>query len=141
MCSSFDCLVSICANFVAYFSFRAEGVKWTTDQCISIVIIIDLMFCTPSEITVARLCPGIEIVLAPPLPTSFVDPHATHFFSTSDVQWRSLHIFVPSVTKYNANICLSTGYLVLLPPVIFLSPAPCFHVNVHHYHPPIFPRM
>jgi len=33
--------VSTCANFVAYFSFKFEGVKWTTDQSISIVIIID----------------------------------------------------------------------------------------------------
>jgi len=33
--------VSTCANFVAYCSFRFEGVKWTTDQSISIVIITD----------------------------------------------------------------------------------------------------
>ena len=31
-------IVSTCANFVTHFSFRAEGVKWTTDQYISIVI-------------------------------------------------------------------------------------------------------
>jgi len=41
--------VSTCANFVAYFSFRAEGVKRTTDQCISFVIIIGLMACAPLE--------------------------------------------------------------------------------------------
>ena len=39
--------MSTCANFVAYFSFRAEGVK--TDQCISLVIIIGLMACAPLE--------------------------------------------------------------------------------------------
>jgi len=64
--------VSTCANFVVYFSFRAKGVKWTTDQCISLVIISGLMACTPLEITVAWLCPGSEIVLALPLPISYV---------------------------------------------------------------------
>ena len=77
LCSSFDCLVSTCANFVAYFSYRAEGVKWTTDQCtgISLVIMIGLMARaadTAIEITLARLCPGSEIVLAPPLPISYI---------------------------------------------------------------------
>ena len=64
--------VSTCANFVTYFSFRAQGVKWTTDQCISLVIIIGLMVCDQLEITQARLCPSSEIVLAPPLPISYV---------------------------------------------------------------------
>jgi len=64
--------VLTCANFVAYCSFRAEGIKWTTDQCISLVIIIGLMACAPLEVTVARLCPGSEIVLAPPLPISYI---------------------------------------------------------------------
>jgi len=37
--------VSTCANFVANCSFGAEGVKWTTDQCISLAIIIGLVDC------------------------------------------------------------------------------------------------
>jgi len=44
--------VSTCAKFVAYFSFKAEGVKWITDQCISLVIIIGLMACVPLEIII-----------------------------------------------------------------------------------------
>ena len=70
MCSY--CHVSICANVVAYCSFR-EDVKWTADQCISLVIIIGLMARAPLEITVARLCPGSKTVLAPPLPVSYVE--------------------------------------------------------------------
>ena len=66
---------------VAYFSFASEGVKWTTDQCISLVVIIGLMACAPLEITVARLCLGSEIVLAPPLPISYV--YVTLLFSVA----------------------------------------------------------